>query len=422
MNETRRNLLTICAAVAAGAALEGCTRQQTQYISSTTERYRLPSNTTFYVAFTGSDTTGDGSAGNPWLTIQHAIDTISLNIDGGGHGIEISVGSGVFAGVGVKVCVGVGYLYFNGAGTANTTITDGPADGVFNSFGECIGINVVDLPAVYASNVTFNSSQGCAVQVLAPGAFVSLNNLTTSATGDVAFITSATSNAFIQLQSPGVVFYDALTVTIKVGAANQSLGYLLAQDCSLANCFATKYTLVGIPHWGDAFYMADNSASILAFVTVSGKATGPRFHCTKYATLDTFSHLAANLPGSTPGITSQGGQLIQFSGSSVACDGAMQDSILSYQAPINAATITLGDFGSHLIVDPAEALASLSITMNPNPGHGQLWEMYFSQAITALTISPNAGQNLIAAPTTVVAGKLVKAIYNLINTTWYFGA
>ena len=32
---------------------------------------------TYYVATTGSDTTGDGSAGNPWATIQYAINQSS---------------------------------------------------------------------------------------------------------------------------------------------------------------------------------------------------------------------------------------------------------------------------------------------------------------------------------------------------------
>ncbi|GEM_PF-3040437 len=29
----------------------------------------------FYVATTGDDTTGDGSANNPWSTIQHAVNS-----------------------------------------------------------------------------------------------------------------------------------------------------------------------------------------------------------------------------------------------------------------------------------------------------------------------------------------------------------
>ena len=47
--------------------------------------------TTWYVATTGSDTTGDGSSGNPWATIQHAVD------DGGvADGDTIRVAAGIY--------------------------------------------------------------------------------------------------------------------------------------------------------------------------------------------------------------------------------------------------------------------------------------------------------------------------------------
>jgi nitrous oxidase accessory protein NosD len=35
--------------------------------------------TTWYVATTGSDTTGDGTSGNPWATIQHAVNTVAAD-------------------------------------------------------------------------------------------------------------------------------------------------------------------------------------------------------------------------------------------------------------------------------------------------------------------------------------------------------
>jgi hypothetical protein len=35
-------------------------------------RNKLPSAITYYISPTGSDTTGDGTSGNPWATLQHA--------------------------------------------------------------------------------------------------------------------------------------------------------------------------------------------------------------------------------------------------------------------------------------------------------------------------------------------------------------
>lgn len=48
--------------------------------------------TNYYVRKTGNDTTGDGSTGTPWLTIQKALDTVSI---AGGH--TIYVGAGTYA-------------------------------------------------------------------------------------------------------------------------------------------------------------------------------------------------------------------------------------------------------------------------------------------------------------------------------------
>ena len=49
----------------------------------------------YYVATTGSDTTGDGSSGNPWQTIAYALSWISANDPGSSgdpHTILIAAG------------------------------------------------------------------------------------------------------------------------------------------------------------------------------------------------------------------------------------------------------------------------------------------------------------------------------------------
>lgn len=48
--------------------------------------------TTYYVRKTGNDTTGDGSTGNPWLTLAKALTTVSI---AGGH--TILIGAGTYA-------------------------------------------------------------------------------------------------------------------------------------------------------------------------------------------------------------------------------------------------------------------------------------------------------------------------------------
>lgn len=53
----------------------------------------LTSNLTIYVSTTGSDTTGDGSSGKPFRTIQHAIDSIPPVLNGNGVSIIVAAGT-----------------------------------------------------------------------------------------------------------------------------------------------------------------------------------------------------------------------------------------------------------------------------------------------------------------------------------------
>ena len=70
------------------------------YITPSAEdlRWRLAANTTFNVATTGNDTTGDGSSGSPWATLQQAIDFVANSVDLNGFTVQINVGAGTYAG------------------------------------------------------------------------------------------------------------------------------------------------------------------------------------------------------------------------------------------------------------------------------------------------------------------------------------
>jgi len=68
-----------------------------QWTNQTPTSLGLPSVTTadmdIYVATTGNDETGDGSSGNPYATIQHAIDTLPDLI---AHSVTIHVADGTY--------------------------------------------------------------------------------------------------------------------------------------------------------------------------------------------------------------------------------------------------------------------------------------------------------------------------------------
>lgn len=92
-------------------------------------------------------------------------------------------------------------------------------------------------------------------------------------------------------------------------------------------------------------------------------------------------------------------------------------------APAAGFTLT---FALHqkVILVPAGVLATGTIVMPPNPFDGQEAQVFLMRfAITALTVSPGAGQsidaNSLSTLTTLAANTGFTVKYNLPNTTWY---
>lgn len=77
----------------------------------------LTNNLNIYVSTTGSDTTGDGSSGKPFRTIQHAIDIVPPVLNGKSVSINVSAGTYDEDIVIEGKCASQGYrpIYINGA-------------------------------------------------------------------------------------------------------------------------------------------------------------------------------------------------------------------------------------------------------------------------------------------------------------------
>lgn len=94
-----------------------------------------------------------------------------------------------------------------------------------------------------------------------------------------------------------------------------------------------------------------------------------------------------------------------------------------YQTPITGFSITIPDSTQFLVLDPAGTLATGTVKMPSHPGDGQVQGINSSQTITALTVSPNTGQSIKNAPTTLVVSTTSPQgyvfIYRAANTTWY---
>lgn len=270
-----------------------------------TGRQKLTSNTNYYVRSDGSDSnTGTANtAGGAWLTIQHAMDYLSSNIDGGGFGITVNIGSGTFAGVGMKDVPGALYVFLLGAGAGSTTIQDGPNDGTFNTK-QCISLIVPITYKVFFDGVTLARSTGGTNQttlLINVAASVKGTHPDGTATG-WAITGFDTNNIGIGGEAPGAFFDDSgATITL----SGSFFSVYQADALSVIWLFtSTAYTLSGTPSWNYAFARAVDGGLIETFgETFSGASTGSRYKSESGGIINTFGSGATYFPGNAGGST-----------------------------------------------------------------------------------------------------------------------
>ena len=90
-----------------------------------------------------------------------------------------------------------------------------------------------------------------------------------------------------------------------------------------------------------------------------------------------------------------------------------------YVTPTTGFNNTIADSTTNYIVEPSCTLATGTILMPASPVNGQKVTIASTAVITALTHSPNTGQTLKGALTTIAANGFGTWIYRSTNTTWY---
>jgi hypothetical protein len=98
------------------------------------------------------------------------------------------------------------------------------------------------------------------------------------------------------------------------------------------------------------------------------------------------------------------------------CTGASR--VITYTVPTTGFAITIPNATAVEVLDPAGTLATGTLTMPASPVNGQETCVSSSQTITALTVQANAGQLIVAAPTSLSAGGFCY-VYYLATTTWF---
>lgn len=95
-------------------------------------------------------------------------------------------------------------------------------------------------------------------------------------------------------------------------------------------------------------------------------------------------------------------------------------SFLEY-TPLTGETITLPDYAEDVSVDQAGTIAALTVTMPGNPRDKQRTNIFFDEAVTALTmnVAAGSGQTIRGALTAATAKGFATWMYRRQNKTWY---
>lgn len=260
-----------------------------------------------YIATTGSDSNDGLTPATAWATLQHAMNVVATTLDMAGFPVTANIGAGSFAGFGAKACVGGGILQFNGAGSASTTITAGPADGIYN-FGECADINVLAGIVLGINSVTFLPAAGTpGVAFYAAGQFFLLGDAITDGAipVDIVFDCSNSPNCMIGPQGPGgLIEVFVGTVHIKPGGGTIGNFVLCQQGGQFAEISVTWVVDAGNLTVTDAWTGLQQSIYFTQFTggfTVNGTVTGLRFDLTQGSSVRS-GPIETYFPGSAAGI------------------------------------------------------------------------------------------------------------------------
>jgi hypothetical protein len=353
-------------------------------------RETAAADVTLYVATTGSDTTGDGSAGNPYATRQRAVDRLKT-MDGAGFAATIDVADGTYTGDNCDVTTLVGFTSLTFLGNPASPSSCFLKDFTTRAF----------------------SATSCATPVYLNG-FKTESNVANAqsirATDQPSFI-SFSNMEFGALSGTGAgrIHLDAISGTIRGDGA-----YTYSGGCShfLRAIFPgskvhllSACTVSGAPSHTAFAAIADGGMLYMPAATFSGSATGKRFDIGLGGIVEGANNNANKLPGDTPGTIAPGG--LYYTTTHAAT------------TPTTGFALTLADGILTQILTPAGTLATGTITMPANPYDGQRVTLASTQQVTAVTHNPNTGQTLRGALTTIAADGHATWHYVSSTATWY---
>ena len=321
----------------------------------------ITTNATYYVATTGNDTTGNGSAATPWATPHKAMEYLSAFVIKQGVTVTVSVANGTYT---FTTPLNLNHpngsqIFINGGTTTGsrptTTLTGGNAVG---NTGATLAANDALLNAYYNTKWQFNGCHGLVCQT---GGGVTVNTVLIR------------GNAV----SPWV--------GVLTGNIAGSVGYASAGTINLGST-------VAVNNFGYCGVLVNQGGSILASdVTVTNSGN------TNLGVVDGGSVLAnnaisANSGGNGIGVV-YGGSII-VSGATARYNSG-NGIITSFGGSINAASATASNNGGNgIITENGGSINATSATASNNAGNGIVTSAGGSVLAASATASSNVGNGI----------------------------
>jgi hypothetical protein len=259
-----------------------------------TQREILGSARTYYVSPTGNDN-NDGSAGSPFLTIQHAVDLTLFGLDTNGNNVVIQLADGTYDLAGNTIGVylpplGGGSVYIRGNIATPANVVVKTTDNYVFDVEEFADIRI----------------EGMELQCLGAGgwACVAAFNQSIVRLSNIRFGNSPSSDHILSAGFSIILITGNYSI---VGSGN--FHYNVTDNGSISIFSNLTITLTGTPAFSYFAYVELNSFLLLGTGTVySGAATGIRYHVDINSSIFADGHTSLTyLPGNVNGEIVEGG-------------------------------------------------------------------------------------------------------------------
>ena len=246
---------------------------------------RLSAPLSVYTSTGGSDSTGNGTIGNPWLTLQHAYNWLIGNVDAAGQAITI-INSGLDAqGLAAnQPILGAASVTLNLAGGINAAAFLGGPPAILVS-GTGVNLSVTNAGPIVGYNYSMQAIGGGSITYLGGASYVG------GASNAGAFYATVGGKIFITQSfevsaMSGAGIFIADTAGAIVGTSGITMTLAGSTTVTEGTAYATSNGVVKIPG---------------LTVAGSGTVTGPRYLCNTGGGIFTNGGGATYLPGSTSG-------------------------------------------------------------------------------------------------------------------------